>query len=151
MRHTVRSIGAAFVIAAGVVAATATPAASAPSWEIDRVVYNPPGTDTRTNSHLNLETVKIVNRTTATRDLRGYTLRDAQNHVYTFRTTTRVAPGASLYVHTGKGTNNTAHRYWGMGNYVWNNTGDTATLRNAPGTRIDYCRWTTAGSGVSNC
>jgi hypothetical protein len=32
--------------------------------------------------------------------------------------------------------------YWGSGNYIWNNTGDTATLRNASGKTLDTCSWT---------
>jgi hypothetical protein len=47
-------------------------------------------------------------------------------------------------VHTGKGTNGkpgAADRYWGSGNYIWNNTGDTATLRSATGKTINTCKF----------
>jgi hypothetical protein len=54
-------------------------------------------------------------------------------------------------VHTGKGTNTTSHKYWGRSWYVWNNTGDKATLRRADGTWIHSCSWTSGGLGYKYC
>jgi hypothetical protein len=51
-----------------------------------------------------------------------------------------------VQVHTGKGTNTSAHRYWGRSWYVWNNTGDTAYLRYPAGTTADTCSWGKTGS-----
>ncbi len=34
----------------------------------------------------------------------------------------------------------------GAAAHVWNNTGDTAYLRNAAGTTIDTCSWGSSGS-----
>ena len=48
-------------------------------------------------------------------------------------------------MHTGKGTNTSTHRYWQRGSYVWNNTGDEATLRNASRTTVDSCSWGSTG------
>jgi hypothetical protein len=45
------------------------------------------------------------------------------------------------------GTNTAANRYQGRKAYVWNNTGDQATLKNSSGTTIDTCSW--GGSGSS--
>jgi hypothetical protein len=59
--------------------------------------------------------------------------------------------GNSVYIHTGKGTNSGTHRYWGRSWYVWNNTGDTAYLRNPSGTLIDRCGWTSTGLCDINC
>jgi hypothetical protein len=39
-------------------------------------------------------------------------------------------------VHTGSGTDTATDRYWGYGSPVWNNDGDTATLRTADGTVV---------------
>jgi len=75
---------------------------------------------------------------------------DAQGHVYKFGTF-KLAAGARVYVHTGKGTNTASHRYWQRGWYVWNNTGDKATLRRADGTWIDSCSWTSGGLGYKYC
>ena len=49
------------------------------------------------------------------------------------------------------GTNTAGTRYWGSGNYVWNNTGDKAYLRTSSGTSIDTCAWTSKGSGYTTC
>lgn len=99
---------------------------------------------------LNNEWVRVTNNTTTTVDLKGWTLRDAANHVYTFTTSLRLGRGGAVYVHTGKGTNSVAHRYWGRTGYIWNDGGDTAILRNATGRTIDTCKWA-AGSGVTAC
>jgi hypothetical protein len=99
---------------------------------------------------LNGEYVQITNRTPATVDLKGWTVRDAGNHVYTFGSTYRLGKGGSVYLHTGKGTNSTAHRYWGRTGYIWNDGGDTAVLRTAAGKTVDSCRWG-SGSGVTAC
>jgi len=41
-----------------------------------------------------------------------------------------------MTVHTGPGTNTATALYWGLGSSVWNNTGDTATLKRPDGTGI---------------
>jgi hypothetical protein len=55
----------------------------------------------------------------------------------------------NVYVHTGSGTNNATNRYWGKSGYIWNNGGDTATLR-AGAKTIDSCKWT-SDKKVTNC
>lgn len=42
-----------------------------------------------------------------------------------------------MTVHTGQGQDTAAHRYWGRDREVWNNEGDTATLRDADGRLVD--------------
>jgi hypothetical protein len=98
----------------------------------------------------NSEWVQVTNRTATTVDLKGWTVRDAANHVYTFATTTRLGATASVYLHTGKGVNTATHRYWGRTTTVWNDGGDTAILRNAAGQTVDTCKWG-AGSGAITC
>ena len=61
---------------------------------------------------------------------------DLASHVYTFPVFTLNA-GASVQVWTGSGTNTSTDLYWGSGNAVWNNTGDTATLKDDTGTLVD--------------
>ena len=81
----------------------------------------------------------LKNFSTTTRVIGGWTLRDLNGHVYKSPATS-IAAGQTLVVHTGKGTNVTSHRYWGLGYYVWNNSGtDTAILRNTVGTTVSYC------------
>ena len=73
------------------------------------------------------------------------TLRDNQNHVYKFGTYKIKAHGF-VRIHTGKGTNSQTNRYWGQGWYVWNNTGDRATLKDNNGNLIDRCSYSGGGS-----
>ena len=129
MRRIVGSAVVGLMVAAGVVAGMQPAAAAGPAVRIVKVQYDSPGADTRSTASLNAEWVALRNMTGARVNLSGWTLRDAQNHVYTFGNLT-VAARATVYVHTGRGTNTAAHRYWGSGNYVWNNTGDRAILRN---------------------
>ena len=85
----------------------------------------------------------VRNGGTTARSLKGWTVRDAANHVYTFGIFT-LGAGKSVVLRTGKGTNTGTTRYWGLGWHVWNNTGDTAYLRNSAGTAMDTCRWTSS-------
>jgi hypothetical protein len=121
------------------VAGTAAPAGSIP---FTRIQY-------RAKS-LNGEWVRVTNTTAATVDLKGWTIRDAGNHVYTFGSSLRLNRGGSVYLHTGKGANSSVHRYWGRTASVWNDSGDTAILRTAAGKTVDTCKWG-AGSGVTAC
>lgn len=50
---------------------------------------------------------------------------------------------------TGKGTNTSAVRFWGMSRYVWNNPGDEAIVRDPAGATMDTCAWTTLEAGTS--
>ena len=50
---------------------------------------------------------------------------------------------------TGKGTASSYNRYYNFTWYVWNNGGDTAYLKNASGTLVHKCTWTSAGSSKS--
>jgi hypothetical protein len=59
--------------------------------------------------------------------------------------------GASVAVHTGKGLATTLHRYYNRTWYIWNNTGDTAYLRNAAGTLVHSCSWSSVGLGYRYC
>lgn len=99
------------------------PAAAAPRWDIDRVVYNPPGWDIGTTEHLNLERVVITNRGNTSGNLKGYLIHDEWGHTYTFTTSTPVRPGSSVTLHTGRGNDYPGHRYWDKLFYVWNNHG----------------------------
>ncbi|GAA0447002.1 hypothetical protein Ade02nite_85550 [Paractinoplanes deccanensis] len=134
----------------GIAVATPAQAAEAPVY-FSRIYYDSPGSDTRSNASLNAEWFRLTNSTKKSIQLKNFTVRDAANHVYKFGAYT-LAPGKSVTVHTGKGTAgkpSAQDRYWGSGNYIWNNTGDTATLRNPSGKIINSCKF---GKGVAtNC
>lgn len=62
---------------------------------------------------------------------------------------THLGTGRRVYIHAGKGTNgypDYQHRYWDRAAYVWNNSGDTAYVRNPSGTLIDSCSWGVAAA-----
>ena len=124
----------------GVTAATslilATSASAAVS--IRKIYYNPPGTDT--TAKLNEEFISLKNTGARSKAITGWRIRDASGHAYKFGTY-KLCGGCTVKVHTGHGTNTRRDRYWGSGSYIWNNTGDTATLRNAAGSKIDSCHY----------
>ena len=137
----------ALLIACLVVASSliALPADAAGALQFRKIQYDPSGSDVpATNYQLNREYVTIKNTGMITRTLTGWTVRDLANHVYTFPSF-KLASGQSVTLHTGKGTNTSSHLYWGSGWYIWNNTGDKATLRNSSGTQSDTCTW---GDGI---
>lgn len=136
-------------LGASVVAADA---AAIPAVSFTKIQYNSPGTDTRSTKSLNDEWVRMTNNTGKAIDLNNWSVRDKAGHSYTF-TSYMLNSGARVYVHTGPGTNgkpDVQHRYQGSGNYIWNNNGDTATLKNNKGTTIDTCQWK-AGNTPTYC
>jgi hypothetical protein len=145
------SLAAAALTAAFVVPALLPAAAEAsPALQLGRIQYDSPGTDTRTNASLNAEYVTIKNVSSTKSSLSGFTLRDAQSHVYTFGTFA-LAAGKSVRLHTGKGTNTSTDRFWGSAAYIWNNTGDKASLKTHAGSLVDSCSWTSTGAGYKYC
>jgi hypothetical protein len=135
-----------------VFAQSATPAgaSSTSGARIVAIYFDSPGSDTGSNSSLNAEWVKVKNVTSSKKTLTGWTLRDASSHVFHFPTLT-LAAGATVRVHTGSGSRTSGNLYWGMGWYVWNNTGDTATLKNSSGTRVSRCSYTSSSSPEKFC
>jgi Lamin Tail Domain len=127
-------------------------AQAAPTSQIQfrLIYYNSPGPDTGSNASLNAEYVTLKNIGTTARYLTGWTVEDAQSHVYTFGTF-RLAAGQKVRIHTGRGTNTSTDLYWGRGWYVWNNTGDKAKLHNAAGAWKDSCSWGSGGPGYLYC
>lgn len=147
------STTAAPTIAAPTTTAPTTAAApaerAAPVVRFTKAYFDSPGSDNQTNSSLNAEWVRVTNFSSVGKTLTGWTIRDVTGHVYRFPTFTLRA-GASVRLHTGRGTNSRTDLYWRQDNYVWNNSGDTAILKNRAGTRIDTCAWSGAGDWV-NC
>jgi hypothetical protein len=126
----------------------ALPAQALAAIKIHKIYFDSPGSDTRSNASLNAEYIVIRNTGLVRVGIGGWTIRDIANHVYRFPTGFRIGAGLKVTLHTGRGTNTATHRYWGMGNYVWNNDGDTGRLRRANGTLADACSYSGAGSYV---
>ena len=141
MRKLVSTI-AALAITLGGVAATGAPAAAAgPALRFFGTQYDSPGKDTRSAASLRAEWISLVNTGAKPVSLKGYTIRDKANHVYKFGAVKIAAKGGRVWLRTGKGKATASTVYWGSGNYIWNNTGDTAYLRNAAGKTVDTCTW----------
>jgi hypothetical protein len=148
-------IRAALPALAGAVALTGTflgtaPAHAAGSVFIYEVYYDSPGSDHGSNTSLNAEWVRVKNSTSAAVSLKNWKIKDNTGYTYTFGDV-KVGAGHSKKVHTGVGTNNAYDKYWGRSWYVWNNTGDTAKLYRANGTKVDSCTWSSTGRGYKYC
>lgn len=146
--HLVLAVLASIAVAA--VAANPAQAASSGGMRITSIYFDPPGPDTGSNASLVREWVHLHNITSSRVYLKNWTLRDPAGHVYVFPDIS-VAANGNIWVHTGSGTRDTWNLYWGQGWYVWNNTGDTATVRNAGGTFIDHCTYKASADPEAFC
>jgi hypothetical protein len=131
--------GAALALAPALTA-QAAPQAVRARIAIAEIWYNSPGRDTGSNASLNHEWVELHNNTGRAISLTRWTLRDAARHVYKFGPFTLRAH-AYVRIHTGHGANTAANLYWRHSWYIWNNTGDTATLKTPRGTAESRCRY----------
>jgi lamin tail-like protein len=129
--------------------APAAPDRVAEPIRITRVSYDPPGLDDGSNAHLNREWVAIKSFGQQPRQLKGWTLRDASGKVFRFPAY-RLSPNETVVVHPGDGWGARHDLYWGMEYPVWNDTGDTVTLRHRDGRLVDRCHWN-AGDGMAKC
>lgn len=90
------------------------------------------------------EYVQIENRDQRPIQLAHWTLRDEANKVFDFPVFV-MAPGQICRIYTDE-----VHPAWcgfsfGNGSAIWNNSGDTATLRDSSGTEIDACSYPGGG------
>jgi lamin tail-like protein len=120
--------------------AESSPQAARSPVVIHEIFYNSPGPDNGSNASLNAEWVQLHNRSGHRVTLTHWTVRDAVGHVYTFGRYVLKAH-EFVKVHTGRGTNTHANRFWGRRAYIWNNDGDTATLKTAQGVRKSRCSY----------
>jgi hypothetical protein len=151
MHRFASAAATAVLLAATVVFAAPAGAASSTSGaKIVAIYFDSPGSDTGSNASLTAEWVQIRNSTSTTKTLTNWTLRDKSNHVYVLPSFTLRA-GATAKIHSGHGTKSAANLYWNQSWYVWNNTGDTAYLRNAAGKAVSTCAYTKASTPKKTC
>jgi hypothetical protein len=97
---------------------------------IAHIEYDPPGRD------VDGEYVLIVNTSNLPMLLTGWSLSDGEErHTFTFPSFT-LSPGGEVKVWTGTGVNDETNLYWGSRTAIWNNDGDTGTLKDAAGMTI---------------
>ncbi|MGI9008222.1 MAG: lamin tail domain-containing protein [Streptosporangiaceae bacterium] len=138
-------LAAATVMITGLLAATPAVAATGHSPArgrvfIHRIYYNSPGPDRGSNSSLNAEWVDLRNSAGHPITLTSWTLRDAAGHIYRFGQF-RLRAHQDVRIHTGRGSDNGSNLYWGHRWYIWNNDGDTATLRAGTGSLKSRCSY----------
>jgi micrococcal nuclease len=82
------------------------------------------------------EYVVVRNGGDAPLDLSGWTVADAAGHVYEFPDGATIGAGETIRVRTGDGSDGGGDYYWDAGRPVWNNGGDTVTVRDASGVTV---------------
>ena len=97
-----------------------------PCFSITNFHYDAEGND---NNNENDEYVTIKNGCSFSCDLTGWQISDNSSHKYSF-SSFNFGNGNSFTLYTGTGTATEAKLYWNRGSAVWNNEGDTLTLKN---------------------
>ncbi|MBB5980739.1 lamin tail domain-containing protein [Kribbella solani] len=139
--RTLISAATAAVVLAGSVAIAPLTASAAITVVLSGIQYDPPGPDVRTNAQLNNEFFTVRNLSSRPINLSGYRVLDAANHKFVFPRG-YVLPGrTTAIVRTGKNRNRAQTLYWNQGNYIWNNTGDTARFQTPAGKTFDTCTY----------
>ncbi|MEU5214168.1 lamin tail domain-containing protein [Streptomyces sp. NPDC020742] len=149
-RVAVAVAGAATFAAAGVLPATAAghydhrPPASHHQIHsavvLGPIQYDSPGRDDRSNRSLNAEWVTLRNTSRWPVTIKGWTLSDKSGHAYRFGNV-RLNGNSQVRVHTGIGRDTRTDVYQDRRVYVWDNDGDTATLRNDHRRIVDSKSW----------
>jgi hypothetical protein len=142
-------VAAAAALLAPSVGPSSADSAALPAMRMSKIQFDPPGDDDLANTSLNKEWVQVHNFGVKPWTLTGWSLRDVTGYKYVFPDGFTIQPGDTVTVHTGSGKNRALHLYWGQGGYIWNNTGDKATLKNATGKVVDVCAYDGEGSAVT--
>ncbi|WP_127499929.1 lamin tail domain-containing protein [Actinoplanes solisilvae] len=142
MRRLSAVLGVVAIVLGGLIAPGSAGAEVLPVVRFHSVQYDSPGADNRSPDSLNQEWISVVNTGVQPVNLRRWTVRDDAGKTFTFGGLTLRGNGARVVLHTGKGRPSTTDVFWNSGNYVWNNTGDAAELRDASGRTVDSCSWT---------
>jgi len=95
---------------------------------VDIVAHPPDGA-----ADVNGETVTVRNDGLATVDITRWSLADASGKNLFIFPSFVLPPGGIAVVHSGRGSPSGPDFYWGKATGIWNDAGDTATLRDATG------------------
>jgi len=103
---------------------------------VDLVARPPDGA-----ADVNGETVTIRNDGLATVDITRWTLVDASGkNLFSFPSLA-LTPGGIAVIHSGRGVPSGPDLYWGKTKGIWNDAGDTATLRDAAGAIVSTYKY----------
>lgn len=115
---------------------TQTDEPSAPAAEalvVDAVHEDASGND---HENENDEWVRFRNTADGPLDISGWTVADEAGHTYRVPEGTTLAPGATVTLYTGSGSDSADSLYWGSDAAIWNNGGDTIVVRTANGETV---------------
>lgn len=102
----------------------------AATLEVGDVQSDPKGRD---DDHLNEEWIEIVNPSAVAVDLTGWSVADdATSHRFELPEQS-LAPGATLRIHTGSGTDTATDAYLDQRDPVWGNSGETVLVADPAG------------------
>lgn len=134
-------LAAPMVAALMAIAPPAAEAAVKKPLDIVKIHYDPAGKDHSKNSHYKKEFIQVKNTGKKTLALTGYTIRDNGPQKFTFPKGTKLKPGKTLTIRSGKAKNTSTTLYWNKSSYIWNNTGDTARLYSNKGKLLESCKY----------
>lgn len=137
-------------------------AQAAHAVKFSRWVVDLPGNDKVTAANLNKEYITLTNTTAKTITIGGYRVSDrGSKHVYVIPKGFKLGAKKSVVIRSGQGKNSSTTLYWGQAvkglkpvsrnSFVWNNSGETATLRNAAGKAVHVCTYKKNKSGSTSC
>lgn len=87
------------------------------------------------NENLNDEYLIIKNTGSESINLKGFLLHDEQNHIYTIPDIT-IESNDTLTIYTGKGSTTNTQYYLNLEAPIWNNSGDTLTIKDTSNTML---------------
>ncbi|MFI1165460.1 lamin tail domain-containing protein [Streptomyces sp. NPDC020801] len=146
----IRSMLAVAATAGTVAVAVAVPAQAteySSALKIKGVQYDAPGRDSNScttgNTRDEYLTIKNYSRST-TVNLKGYFVKDAAGHRFTFAANHYLQPGDYVKLRGGRGTDSDAGNvvYRQNCNFIWNNDKDTIYLYKPSGARADVHSYT---------
>ncbi len=92
--------------------------------------------------HLDDEYIVIANGESSSIDMSGWILHDeGKNYEFLFPDGFSLGPGAEVTIYTGVGSDSQSELWWGLDSPVWNNSGDTAFLKNSQKEIVDNYSW----------
>lgn len=144
-----------------VTADAAAPAIKLAGWQADYQGTSVADTPV-TQAKLNGEYITLTNTTTRAIGIGGYrVIDDGAKHVYVVPRGFTLGAKKSVVIRSGQGSNTSSTLYWGQAvrglkpasrnSFVWNNSTDKATLKNAAGVTVHTCTYTRTKSGFKAC
>ena len=136
------------------------------SMQIRKIAFDPRGPDDGTNRHLRKEFVYLVNAGDSPVQMRGWkVVEKVTGRVFKFRSLYLAIPAtpsicervgvAEEHRSASRGlsvrTNAHYDEYWDRDDYVWENDGDAAILKNDAGDVVDRCGYPASADSPKRC